>query len=908
MNVQSSYPVSVEENKRFLSDIFGETSFLKQFTKATYDSEFRVIAKLSPTATEYYFENLGHGITHFNSFQGLAISISKEDLLYLIQKQMIREIWNNSQIFGANSVNELLINESRSICDYNEKIDVDFLWNKNLYGDDAKIAILDTGLNVNHPALNQTMTQQSRIVGKWNFLQRNEDVLDDNGHGTEVAGIIGSNGLFGYMQGVAPNSKLLIGKILDHNSIGTVETLIQGIDWALENDANVINLSLGKAVSNLTSPEVQAVNFAVESGVVVCVSAGNARGIEEFGYSDLHTILSPGISSKAITVGAIDNNNVLYEHSSAGPVALNFDSETSDYLYDSIPKTTTWLKPDVVAPGVLLNTTSANGKDMNVVSGTSYATAVVSGLCLLLIQQYYRVDSSLVKASLIKTCNPLSLNAVSPFLENVSIPISPYFQGSGLINSSGAYSYFNAHRDFTITSSVIPYLGNYYFKNSETSFNIQLYVHEPLDSIKLTISENLADILYVSLLPSSLVVGQYDLEITINTEQALNGFYQGFLKFESNDSIQTINVAFTVKTAYGRILLDYREEGTDVRYSLTGNLHNIISISKKYGLIPIINSQDVQYSTFSTMDLDEFEVIALINSKNTLLNPISNSDIIALSDYISPKGTYSGGSLIVLPSRSSDFSVINEVLSAVNITYYQDFSPNVSLDVSSSFNTLLSNPYSLNNLYLPYPVVINATNSDYVPYADKLVYGDQHYSNGSLFIGGNTLDMFLDSPYLYSQYESGYSELSLSAHYGDNYQLLENMISSTVVRSLIFDYSLKSSEISIKDNIMLTINSANMFKIMPNWEFYMTVSNEFDTYVKINTFESYGNGTTIFNIKIEDMDLSAGSYTLKIHSFSGTKSWNIKIIAFASLGPIIISISLVLCIVFLILFRKKTKK
>ena len=907
MNVQSSNPVSIKENKLSLNDIFGEKNFLKQFTKASYDAEFRVITKISATATEFYFERLGHSITHFHSFQGLAISISKENILYLIQKQMIREIWNNSQIYGANSVKGLLINDTRSLCDYNAKIGADFLWNKTLYGDDVKIAILDTGLNVNNPALNQTKTQQSRIVAKWNFFQRNEDVFDDNGHGTEVAGIIGSNGLFGYMQGVAPNSKFLIGKILDHNSIGTVETLIQGIDWAIENDADVINLSLGKAVSNLTSPEVEAVNFAVESGVLVCVSAGNARGIEEFGYSDLHTILSPGISSKAITVGAIDNNDVLYEYSSAGPVAINFDSETSDYLYDSIPKITTWLKPDVVAPGVLLNTTSANGKDLNVVSGTSYATAVVSGLCLLLIQQYYRADPSLVKTSLIKTCNQISLNAVSPFLQNISIPISPYFQGSGLVNSSGAFSYIDTSGDFTLTSSLIPYLDNYYFKNSETSFNIQLYVHQPLENIDLTISENLADVLYVTPLPTSLVVGQYDLTITINTEQALAGFHQGYLTFESTDSIKTINVAFYVKTAYGRILLDYREEGSDIRYSLNGNLHNIISISKKYGLIPIINSQDIHYSTFNTMNLNEFEVIALINSKNTSLNPISNSDISALSDYIYPEGAYSGGALIFLPSRNSDFNIINEILSEVNITYYEDISVNVSLDVSSSFNVLLSDPYFLNDLYLPYPVLINVTSPNYNPYSDKLFYGNHHYSNGSILVGGNTLDMFLDSPYLYSPYESEYSEIFMSAYYGDNYKLLENMISSTVVRSLIFNYTLMSSEISIKDNIMLTINTANMFKVMPNWAFYMTLSNEYGTHVKVNTCESYGNGTTIFNIKVEDMYISAGSYTLKIHSLSGTKSFEIKIIASVSLGPIIVSISLVLCSVFLIMFRKKTK-
>ncbi|MCK4895408.1 MAG: S8 family serine peptidase, partial [Candidatus Heimdallarchaeota archaeon] len=188
MNVQSSNPVSIKENKLSLNDIFGEKNFLKQFTKASYDAEFRVITKISATATEFYFERLGHSITHFHSFQGLAISISKENILYLIQKQMIREIWNNSQIYGANSVKGLLINDTRSLCDYNAKIGADFLWNKTLYGDDVKIAILDTGLNVNNPALNQTKTQQSRIVAKWNFFQRNEDVFDDNGHGTEVAG------------------------------------------------------------------------------------------------------------------------------------------------------------------------------------------------------------------------------------------------------------------------------------------------------------------------------------------------------------------------------------------------------------------------------------------------------------------------------------------------------------------------------------------------------------------------------------------------------------------------------------------------------------------------------------------------------------------------------------------------
>ena len=152
------------------------------------------------------------------------------------------------------------------------------------------ISIIDTGIDLNHPDL------EGKIIGGYDFVN-NDDVSEDtNGHGTEVAGIIASNG---NLKGIAPNSKILAYKVSEDGESVPSSLIIKAIEKSIDDGANIINISLG---INQTNTKIdKTVNKAIENNIFVVTAAGN------FG-PELSTIGSPGINPNAITVGATFNN------------------------------------------------------------------------------------------------------------------------------------------------------------------------------------------------------------------------------------------------------------------------------------------------------------------------------------------------------------------------------------------------------------------------------------------------------------------------------------------------------------------------------------------------------------------------------------------------------------------------
>jgi len=152
------------------------------------------------------------------------------------------------------------------------------------------ISIIDTGIDLNHPDLN------GQIIGGYDFVDNDEVPEDINGHGTQVAGIIASNGNF---KGIAPNSKILMYKVSEDGESVPSNLIIKAIEKSIEDGADIINISLG---INQTNTKIdQAVNKAIKNNIFVVTAAGN------FG-PELSTIGSPGINPNAITVGATFNN------------------------------------------------------------------------------------------------------------------------------------------------------------------------------------------------------------------------------------------------------------------------------------------------------------------------------------------------------------------------------------------------------------------------------------------------------------------------------------------------------------------------------------------------------------------------------------------------------------------------
>ena len=157
-------------------------------------------------------------------------------------------------------------------------------------GSGIVVSIIDTGIDLNHPDL------EGQIIGGYDFVDNDEMPEDTNGHGTQVAGIIASNG---NLKGISPNSKILMYKVSEDGESVPSHLIIKAIEKSIEDNADIINISLG---INQTNTKIdQVVNKAVKNNIFVVTAAGN------FG-PELSTIGSPGINPNAITVGATFNN------------------------------------------------------------------------------------------------------------------------------------------------------------------------------------------------------------------------------------------------------------------------------------------------------------------------------------------------------------------------------------------------------------------------------------------------------------------------------------------------------------------------------------------------------------------------------------------------------------------------
>ena len=157
-------------------------------------------------------------------------------------------------------------------------------------GSGITISIIDTGIELNHPDFDD------KIIGGYDFIDNDETPEDANGHGTQVAGIIASNG---DLKGIAPGSKILMYKVSEDGESVPTDLIIKAIEKSIEDGADIINISLGV---NQTNTKIdQVVNKAVKNNIFVVTAAGN------FG-PELSTIGSPGINPNTITVGATFNN------------------------------------------------------------------------------------------------------------------------------------------------------------------------------------------------------------------------------------------------------------------------------------------------------------------------------------------------------------------------------------------------------------------------------------------------------------------------------------------------------------------------------------------------------------------------------------------------------------------------
>ena len=229
-------------------------------------------------------------------------------------------------------------------------INAPMLWRQGYKGEGITIAVIDSGCYMHDDLKNN-------IIGGKNFTT--EDNSDANifedykGHGTHVAGTIAGNG---HILGVAPNSKLLILKVLDKNGNGNMLNVVSAINYAIQQKVDIISMSLGCPID---IPQLKtSIDRALDKNIMVVCACGNSGD----NLPKTVEIDYPAYYNEVISVGAIDNTRL----------NASFSNSNKEI--------------DLVAPGVNIISTSLNNEYASL-DGTSMATPHVTGALALLKQR-----------------------------------------------------------------------------------------------------------------------------------------------------------------------------------------------------------------------------------------------------------------------------------------------------------------------------------------------------------------------------------------------------------------------------------------------------------------------------------------------------------------------------------------
>ncbi|WP_169735758.1 S8 family peptidase [Intrasporangium oryzae] len=365
-------------------ELFNVTGLVAQGVDDAHSDSIRVIAqydKDSRTVSDTTPAPPGAGeTTALDSVNSLAYAVDKSDA-----QAAWADLTDAVSAAGSGLAKLWLDRPVRAtMADSTAQIGAPAAWQAGLDGEGSTVAVLDTGVDADHPDL------AGRIKDKRDFTRSPNGTNDLVGHGTHVASTIAGTGAAsgGKERGVASGAKLLIGKVLGDSGSGFDSDIIAGMQWAVDNKADVVSMSLGAPTpaTACDDPIAQAVNtLSASSNSLFVIAAGNMG-------SGQNTVSSPGCATSALTVGAVDSTDATAYFSSRGPVS-----------------TSHLTKPEIAAPGVDILAANAGGRGLyayRTMSGTSMATPHVAGAAAIAKEENPSLTGAQLKQLLTSSADP----------------------------------------------------------------------------------------------------------------------------------------------------------------------------------------------------------------------------------------------------------------------------------------------------------------------------------------------------------------------------------------------------------------------------------------------------------------------------------------------------------------------
>lgn len=532
-------------------------------------------------------------------FNGITLDITDEEAREIEKISGVKKVYPNFEI-------EPLLMNSVPLINADDVWQLDADGNncitsgkECLTGKDVTIAVIDTGVDYTHSDLGGCLGENCKVIGGYDFGDNDPDPMDDQGHGTHVAGIAAGNGA---LKGVAPDAKIWAYKVFDSSGYGSWSDIISGIERAVDpnqdgdfsDKANIISMSLGAKGYYLCYEDElsSAITNTVNSGVVFTIAAGND------GYSKGdNSITYPACIKDVISVGSM----VSY---AGGYRDVSSFSSRGFGIYNG----EAILKPDIVAPGENICAAQWDSAwDSNecfddkhvAISGTSMATPMVAGAVALIKQAHPDWTPEEIKDVLMNNANKnfnWQFSALDKGAGNVDILNSiDNYNKYGLIATPGSVSFgiVDLADDVWDKSETIS-ITNKKSSNAEVSINIE---GDFPPGIRLDYPSNI-------LVPSN---SKSSFSIKVMADKNIDyGYYEGAVLVNFNT--HTIRIPFFFK----KIKLD-------------------MELDKK------LTNKDISFSIFSEVPLSSIDAFAIDPDEKKISIDLSSTDSQNFNGVYSPK-------------------------------------------------------------------------------------------------------------------------------------------------------------------------------------------------------------------------------------------------------------------------------